>query len=106
MNTNEKTLRMPTGSIALTHEEMELIEGGATLTVKIRASTINKLIKWEGTVVVTGVGALLRPFGSGVAAGAVPVIASFIFAIDGPVKKDQVVKVNIKSLKKNRTITI
>ena len=36
MKRHENSMRMPTGYVLLTHEEMELVDGGGTLTIRVK----------------------------------------------------------------------
>ena len=117
MNMKGNTMKLPTGYTPLTHEEMELVEGGAKLTIRVRTSTI----KYFGRV-AGNYGKCLS------IASTISDMVSYCLPIMGLVsqvgqleslmmddlqswlysgaKKDFYYTINIKALKKSRTITI
>ena len=110
MNTKGNTMKLPTGYIPLTHEEMELVEGGGKLTVHLRASSLRKGLVSYSTVYSAIQGCALSYAGPiGAIAGVVWAMAvpKIVKWAAGKVKKDIVFSVNLgKKLKQNKTVTI
>ena len=109
MRGHETALKVPINCIPMTHAEMELTEGGGTLTVRVSASALRLGSNYYKQAIPAVIGNALK--GAHVSSGTirsvtlVVLVAAAVWSRERT-RTNHTLKLDIRTLRKNMTVSI